>query len=141
MPYTVLTDSCFWLGLIDPTDQHHETSVAIAGLIEGTQIILPYPCLYETISTHLIRHRSRVIHLETLIKNPNIILFDDSDYKQNALSEVFILNRLGFTYSFTDSVIREILKNINVKINYLVTFNNKDFEDICQLRQIQILSS
>lgn len=138
-----LTDSCFWLGLIDPTDQFHEMSNAIVELIEEQeyQIIFPWPCLYETISTHLTRRRERLLYLERLIKKPEIVLFDDSDYKVNALEKLFELNSYsGFTYSLTDCVIREILNDVNIKVNYLVTFNNSDFEDICQVRQIEILN-
>ncbi len=140
MSYVVLTDSCFWLGLTDTADQHHDAAISIAELIEGQQIILPWSCLYEIISTRLVRNRVRLLYLERLMKKPSVVLFDDTGYRQIALNEVFILNRLGFTYSLTDSVIREILKDINVRVNYLVTFNNKDFQDICQQRQVEILS-
>ena len=140
MAYNVLTDSCFWLGLLDSADQHHDNAMAISQLIISQQIVLPWSCLFEIISTRLTRNRERVIGFEAFLSLPNIILFNDGVYKQNALQEVFALNRLGFTYSLTDSVVREILKDINVSINYLATFNNRDFEDICQLRQIEILS-
>jgi predicted nucleic acid-binding protein len=140
MSKIILTDTCFWLGLVDPRDQYHEMSNTIADVIEGHQIVFPWPCLYETISTHLTRRREQLLYLEKLIKKPEIILLDDTEYKDNALEEVFNSNRLGLTYSLTDSVIREILKDINVRINYLVTFNNRDFEDICQKRQIEILN-
>ena len=66
-------------------------------------------------------------------------MFNDDDYKHNALKEVFKSNKVGYTYSLTDSVIREILKDINIRINYLVTFNSKDWNDICQLRQIEMI--
>jgi hypothetical protein len=143
MAKMVLTDSCFWLGLVDPKDQYHEKSNDIAELIkvEGYQIIFPWPCLYETISTHLTRRRERLLYLEKFIKDPDIVLLDDENYKDNALEEVFKLNKTaGYTHSLTDSVIREILKDINVRVNYLVTFNNRDFVDICQPRQIHIIS-
>ena len=140
MAKIVLTDTCFWLGLVDPTDQYHGMSNAAAELIEGYTLIFPWPCLYETISTHLTRRRERLLYLERFINKPNIILFDDAKYKTAALTEVFQLNRTsGFTYSLTDSVIREILKDIDVKVNFLLTFNNSDFEDICQHRQIEII--
>ncbi|WP_221394149.1 hypothetical protein [Dyadobacter sp. NIV53] len=115
-------------------------SNTIAELIEGYQIILPWPCLYETISTHLTRRRKLLLYLEEFIRKPEVLLLDDTEYKENAFREVFIQNRLGHTYSLTDSVIREILKDINVKVNYLATFNNNDFEDVCQKRQIEILN-
>ena len=140
MAKTILTDTGYWLGLVDSKDQYHEVANTLAQIIEGNQIIFPWPCLYETISTRLARRREQLLFFEELLKKPEIILFDDTDYKINALEEVFRSNRLGFTHSLTDSVIREILKDINVKINYLVTFNNRDFEDICQKRQIEILN-
>ena len=140
MSKIILTDTCFWLGLVDPRDQYHEMSNTIADVIEGHQIVFPWPCLYETISTHLTRRREQLLYLEKLIKKPEITLLDDTEYKDNALEEVFNSNRLGFTYSLTDSVIREILKDINVRVDYLVTYNNRDFEDICQKRQIEILN-
>lgn len=140
MSKIILTDTCFWLGLVDPRDQYHEMSNTIADVIEGHQIVFPWPCLYETISTHLTRRREQLLYLEKLIKKPEITLLDDTEYKDNTLEEVFNSNRLGFTYSLTDSVIREILKDINVRVDYLVTYNNRDFEDICQKRQIEILN-
>lgn len=139
MSKIVLTDTCFWLGLVDPTDQHHQTSNAVAELIDGYQIIFPWPCLYETISTRLCKRRERLLFLEELIKKNDIVLFDDEGYKHNALKEVFKSNKMGFTYSLTDSVIREMLKDVNIRVNYLVTFNSKDFIDICQLRQIEMI--
>lgn len=141
MAKIVITDTCFWLGLVDPSDQYHEMSNTVADLIEGLDIIFPWPCLYETISTHLTKRRERLLYLEEYINKPNIILFDDTQYKTNALKEVFHLNRIaGFTYSLTDSVIREILKDATIKINYLATFNNSDFEDICQIRKIDFVN-
>ncbi len=141
MAKIILTDAGFWLGLVDPKDQFHESSNTIAEMIEGYNILFPWPCLYETISTYLVRRRERLLYLEKFIKRPNIFLFDDKDYKLTALEEVFQLNRIsGFTYSLTDSVIREILKDINVKVNYLVTFNDEDFKDLCSMRKIEIIN-
>ena len=141
MAKIILTDAGFWLGLVDPKDQFHESSNTIAEMIEGYNILFPWPCLYETISTYLVRRRERLLYLEKFIKRPNIFLFDDKDYKLTVLEEVFQLNRIsGFTYSLTDSVIREILKDINVKVNYLVTFNDEDFKDLCSMRKIEIIN-
>lgn len=140
MNKVILTDTCFWLGLVDPSDQFHSTSNAIAALLEGNQIIFPWPCLYETISTHLARRRERLLLLEEIISKPNITLLDDSEYKAEALKQVFQFNRTsGYTYSLTDGVIREILKDISLRVNYLVTFNEPDFKDICDLRLIEII--
>lgn len=136
----ILTDTCFWIGLLDPTDQYYESSNTIADLLENNTIIIPWPCLYETISTHLSRRREQLLLLETYISKPNIQLLEDNNYKTEALKQVFQFNRnLGFTYSLTDSVLREIIKDINIKINYLVTFNEPDFKDVCDQRLIEII--
>ena len=43
------------------------------------------------------------------------------------------------TYSLVDAVIREILKDKNLQIDYLATFNTRDFIDICAKRKIEIV--
>lgn len=141
MSKVILTDTGFWLGLLDAEDQYHEASMAIGDLIESYTIIFPWPCLYETIDTRLTRRTKQLILLEELISKPNIIFLDDTDYKSEALKQTFIANKFyGSTHSLTDSVIREMLKDINVKVNYLVTYNESDFKDICDQRLIQIIS-
>ena len=142
MNKVIITDTCFWIGLVDNKDQFHETSLAIADLLQDNQILFPWPCLYETISTHLTRRRERLLYFEEIISKSNIILFNENDYKVEALKQVFQLNRIsGFTFSLTDSVIREILKDVSVRINYLVTYNLPDFQDICDQRGIEIINN
>lgn len=142
MSKIVLTDSCYWLGLVDPKDQHHETSIAIGELINNFKIIVPWPCLFESVSTRLVRNKERTIFFENVIRKPEIELFDDDKYRYNALTQVFELNRVrGNSYSLVDSVLREILKDKNVRIDYLVTFNERDFQDLCDERQIVIVNN
>lgn len=141
MNKVIITDTCFWIGLVDTKDQFHKTSLAIADLLQDNQILFPWPCLYETISTHLTRRRERLLYFEEIISKSNVILFNDNDYKVEALKQVFQHNRTsGFTFSLTDSVIREILKDVSVRINYLVTYNLPDFQDICDQRRIDIIN-
>lgn len=141
MSKVVLTDTGFWLGLVDKTDQYHDASFAIAEMITDYDIILPWPCLYETISTHLTRRRDRLILLEEIISKPNTKFLDDIFYKSEALRQVFQINRsTGRSFSLTDGIIREILKDINIKINYLITYNEPDFKDICDQRLVEIIS-
>ncbi|MCC6550057.1 MAG: hypothetical protein IT279_08315 [Ignavibacteriaceae bacterium] len=143
MNKNILTDSGYWLGLLDSKDQYHNASNEIADMIDGNKIIFPWPCLYETISTRLARRKDQLIQLEKTIFNPSrgsIYLINDNDYKEEALKQVFYQNRfLGKSYSLTDSVIREILKDINVKIDYFITFNSDDFRDICSQRDIELI--
>ena len=138
----VLTDSCFWLGLVDPTDQHHARAQEWADVVdqEGATLLIPWPCLYESISTRLVRSRSRTLELEQLLKRPTTKLLDDSDYRDSALEEVFNAARTGYSYALADSIIREMLKDINLRIDYLLTFNTVDFQDVCQARRIDLVN-
>lgn len=140
MNQTALTDSCFWIGLTDASDPYHEKSLEIAQLIEENQTVIPWPCLYETVSTRLVRKRKQLILFEQLIQRPNVILMNDEQYRDAALEQVLFQNRMhGNSFSLVDGVIREILKDQNTRIHYLVTFNQRDFEDVCQQRQVPIL--
>lgn len=137
----VLTDSCFWLGLVDPTDQHHQSALEWADIVdrEGMMLLLPWPCLYEAVSTRLVRSRSCTLQLEQLLKRPTIRLLDDLTYRDTALEAVFDTARVGHSYALADSVIREMLKDIDLRIDYLLTFNAPDFADVCQARRIELV--
>ena len=138
----VLTDSCFWLGLVDPTDQHHQDALEWADFVdtEGAVLVLPWPCLYESISTRLVRNRGRTLEFEKILKRPTIHLLDDLAYRDAALEAVFESSRrVGHSYALADSVIREMLKDVNLRIDYLLTFNAPDFADVCQARRIELV--
>lgn len=142
MAKRVLTDTCYWLGLINPDDQHHEDSNTISDLLGHCEVVIPWPCLFETIATRLIRRSDRLLLFERLIKNPSVTLFDDNKYRDLALSSVFESGRRiqGASFSLTDSIIREIIKDIDVRIDYFITFNNRDFQDVCDKRKIPIFN-
>jgi hypothetical protein len=138
----VLTDAGFWIGLLDQSDQFNDNAISILALIEDHNIVFPWPCVYETLRTRYCKRKDFMIILEKIIKGPNITLFDDSQYRKTALETTFINIKLRKSFqSLVDNVIREILCDINVKIDYLVTFNERDFSDICSKRNIQILGN
>lgn len=140
MSKVILTDSCFWIGLLDSSDQFHEAASSLAELIQPHKILLPWPCLYEILSTRLARKRERILHFEELIRKPNIELLDDSGYRLEAFDQLLSFNKnVGFTFSLADSVIREMIKDVNIKVSYFETFNSKDFLDVCHQRRIEIL--
>ena len=136
----ILTDTGFWIGLIDPTDQYSENAQTISELINDNKIIFPWPCLYETLRTKYCKRRDRINILEKTIKSFNVKILDDSEYREFALEKTIENIKLNKSFhSLADNVIRGILSDINIKIDYLVTFNKRDFIDICLKRQIEIL--
>jgi predicted nucleic acid-binding protein len=143
MSKIVLTDTCYWIGLLDSKDQHHDASTVISDLLINQKIVIPWPCLYETISTYLIRRKDRLSLLEQIIRsNSNIEFIDDTEYRNKALNNVFEANNkyTEYSHSLVDAVLREMLSDINLRIDYLITFNNKDFIDICIKRGIEIIN-
>ncbi|MES2681330.1 MAG: hypothetical protein V4635_15655 [Bacteroidota bacterium] len=139
MNNAVLTDTGYWIGLLDSTDAFHEESNTVSELILEAPIILPWPCLYETIRTRMARKRDRLLIFEQIIRRNNIELLPDDKYRDTALEQVFYLNRVGKTYSLADMVIRQMLMDVNINVRYLVTFNEADFKDLCDIRSIEIL--
>ena len=138
MSLSVLTDSCFWIGLVYPKDQYNSTCNEISSVIQNYNILIPWPCLYETVCTRLLRQQGSLRLLETKLHTANIHYIDDAPYREIAIRNAF---GHGHTYSLTDCILREILRDINNRINGFVTFNTQDFQDICILRGIPILDS
>jgi len=138
----ILTDTGYWLGLLDSKDKYRENSIIISELSIGNYIVIPWPCLYETINTRLTRRKSELAQFENILKDPKIIYIDDTIYKFSAIENVFDRNNnySEGAHSLVDSVIREMLLDINLKIDYLATYNARDFQDICFKRNIEILS-
>ena len=136
----VLTDTCYWLGLVDSSDEHHEKSIEIQNKIKNNLIIFPFPCYYEIIRTRFVKNKHRLTAFENLLKNSNIEYLDDTKYKDEALLKVYELNKMqGVTHSLTDAVLREMLSDDSVRIDTLVTYNVKDFYDVCGKRKIEII--
>ncbi|CAI9684990.1 hypothetical protein [Elizabethkingia anophelis] len=134
----ILTDSCYWIGLLDSRDQYHDSAKIYAELTVNHTIIVPFPCLYETISTYLIR-KNLLSEFQRILSMGNIQLIHDEKYRDMALKKVFNNQSIiGYTHSLVDAVLREILSDDNLSIDYLLSFNKSDFIDICSIRNIVI---
>ena len=136
-----VTDSGFWIALSDGTDEHHTDAIEKeAGLLARLNVVLPWPCLYETIRTRLVRNRVAVQQFEGFLSRHSIAYIDDAPYRREAYEQTLSLARIGKrSISLTDMVIRFVLADVNVKSDYLVTFNPGDFHDVCRSHRIEIL--
>ena len=139
MEYT-LVDTGIWIAMFDPRDQHRERIGEIAEYLDSCHLILPWPTLYETLRTRLVRNRCALQSFEVYLKRPRISFLDDEPYREKAIELCFSARLQTYhPLSMVDCLIRLILEDINVKVNYLATFNNEDFMDICQKRQVGII--
>lgn len=124
--YKILVDTGYWISLYDPTDDPRKTVEAerIASEIEDEEIIIPFPTLYEFVNSRLSRREAK-LEFEKLLRKPNIKRFDDTKYKEKALENIFIKSKYDFTdISLVDEVLKLILEDKQVKIDYIVSFDS-----------------
>ncbi len=137
----ILIDSGYWFGLFDKNDSYHKSANVIADLIIDHKIIVPYPSMYEVLNSKFIKDKQRLTQFEEAMRSENVEFILDEGYRENALINTFSIHRKSVPkISLVDSIIREIIKDINIKIDFLVTFNEKDFKDVCDIRKIDIIS-
>jgi len=133
-------DTGIWIAMFDPRDQHRAKIDEIAEYFDFCHLILPWPTLYETLRTRLARNREALKSFEGYLKRHRISFLDDEPYRETAIGLCFSSGLHAYrSLSMVDCLIRLILDDVNIKVGYLATFNNDDFFDICQKRQIEIL--
>jgi len=139
----VLVDTGFWYAIYDEKDQYHDVAVDIYELIKDMNLIIPWPTCYEVLRTSFVRNELRVTSFTNDLKKMNKVLLDDIEYKDKALNSLLDLKARNYKfelYSLVDSVLNEILIDINVKLDYFVTFNSKDFYQQCERRKLEMIS-
>jgi predicted nucleic acid-binding protein len=137
----ILVDSCFWIALYTPEEtERHERALDLIDDLENNEILLPWPTLYEFVNTRLARRKDYLFAFEQFLLKPNVRKISDEIYKSPALENIFELNisRMS-SISLIDEVLRQMILDANLKIDYLVTFNRSDFEYPCQLAKVLIL--
>jgi len=136
----IIVDTGFWYAFYDARDQYHKEANELAEYLELGNIIIPFPTLYESINTRFTKRLDWMKEFEKVIGRRNVTLIDDNDYKNDAL-------RLSFEgtisyyrpISLVDNIIRLMLDDPNLDINYLMSFNVGDFSDVCFRRRIEII--
>jgi len=137
MSFPLLIDSCFWIALMDPRDQEHDRARELWPFIEEENVVVPWPALYESLDTRMVRSPVRAEALLRLLKRDTVILHDDVPYREDALLSLETFD--APPRSLTDHVIRITLKDKRLNFQGFITFNHRDFEDVYQERNIPIL--
>jgi hypothetical protein len=147
----VCVDAGFVIGLYDDDDQHHEAATSHFSklfVIGNNRMVIPWPILYEAVSTKMIRNKTGMFKLESdwkrLNRDGRLQLLSDFPYRENVIQDCFdeLRRPLGSQrkLSAVDRVIRGILADRNVKISAFVTFNGGDFADVCRQSKTQLVS-
>ena len=103
-------------------------------------VVIPWPVFYETLNTRFARNLPALRQFEIFLKRPGIDFLDDTPYRQEALNRVFewLLQR-SRPFSATDCVLRLILDDVAIRIDFLAIFNERDFADVCRRRGVELL--
>ena len=136
VPIRLLVDSGFWLALYDSTDPWHEQAAANGELVEDYPLLVPWPVLYETVKTRIVK-RPAFASFERVLKRNSTWLLDDSPYREACLDDAFSSG--GRPLSLVDLVLRRMLEDTALRIDGLLTINPKDFVDVCSRRRIEIV--
>ncbi len=136
----ILIDTRFWYGFYDRKDNYFNQANELFEYLSLGKILIPYPSLYETINTRFAKNKEGIEAFEKLINKPEVVLIDDNDYKEETLELTMDMAiRMNKPYSLVDMIIRLMLADQHLKIDYLLSFNPEDFFDICSKKNIEIL--
>jgi predicted nucleic acid-binding protein len=112
----------------------------------ANKMVLPWPIMYEVVGTAIAMNRAGMEmfarQLRDLRQSGQLIQVDDSPYREKALEECFAETARTNGYrgiSLVDRVLRMMLNDKKYRFSGLITFNERDFVDVCRLRSIRLL--
>jgi hypothetical protein len=101
-------------------------------------VLVPWPCLYETFNTRFVKNTIAVRRFEALLRQAHVVRLPDEHYREAAL-EAVMTTAASRSMALVDMVIRLILDDTNVRKHGLLTFNYRDFSDLCRKHRIEML--
>jgi predicted nucleic acid-binding protein len=127
------------IALYDETEDQHEKAVQCFDLyIEKrpmNSVLLPWPVMYETLSTHMARAARRMTeinrHLRSLRTRGVLHFVDDGEFRERAMEACFAGSSKR-PLSLIDCVVRELLSEKRLQTSAFATFNVSDFYDVCR---------
>lgn len=144
---TLLVDSGFFIALLDPRDHYHAEAGKKEEWLDLYSLIVPWPVLYETVNTRFARQLTRrpanIARFENLVlrSEPETIRLDDSSYRHKAYADTLARAKepRGSTRSLVDAILHAIIKDPEVHIDAMLTFNLRDFGSVCQSNRVELL--
>ncbi len=127
----LLVDSGFFFALFDPSDQYHDAARKKRDWLETLSVVVPWPILYETINTRFVRRQETIVRFESVLSTRDTVLLDDSPYRRDVYKYVLVrAKEQCHAMSLVDAVICAILADADVRIDAMLTFNQRDFRRI-----------
>lgn len=125
----LIIDSGVWYAAFDQSDDKYMYSDKILNLLEMHELIVPFPSLYETINTRLLRNKYKQADylFEYLNDSKKVILVYDDKYREQALKSVSSNLNQNKSYSLVDMIIRLMMEDSSLGPIAVVSFNIADF--------------
>ena len=73
-----------------------------------------------------------------IARRPNVEHLDEVPYREDAYEQTIRTARTR-PMSLVDMVMRLMLDDVNVRVDGLLTFNPRDFHDVCRTRGLEML--
>ena len=138
--HRLLVDSGFFFALFNPRDQRHEDACEKQEWLDILALVMPWPTLYETVNTRFVRQRETIARFESIMRAPGTEFLDDNPYRLAAYSyTIGQAKTRHHALSLVDSVLCAILDDVNVRIDAMLTFNHRDFADVCRTQNVELL--
>ena len=133
----ILVDTGFWFAYLGTrNDSLHEKAIELYNYFISpnfNKVIIPYPVLYETINTKLLKDKNKRASdwfLKELVRNPTFERIPDKDYREPAFNcTIGPTKNRGI--SLVDNILRVMMEDKTLRISALITFKPGDFSDIC----------
>lgn len=123
---TVIVDTGYWIELFNPgsNTEHQEIVELISNLIHDYRVLIPYPTLYELLNSKFSRNPLTRNFKDELSKT-RYVKIDDSKYRDRALNKFLEKNQYVSRedISFVDEVIREMIDDVNLRTDFIITFD------------------
>ncbi|MBR8317593.1 MULTISPECIES: hypothetical protein [Burkholderia cepacia complex] len=141
MTQRILVDTGVWYAMFVRRDQHAaEIQNKVEFLEAPYEVVIPWPTVYETLKSGFVKHAKALDLFERFLKNPHVRFLNAEQYLTDAFDLSFDLSlRRGRPMSMVDCLLRLLIDDVDVRIDGLLTFNARDFADICLKRNVSIL--
>ena len=128
----LIVDTGIWYACYDRTDANHRYAERILDILRVSDIIIPFPTLYETVNTRFAKNRyGQMDGLRSFLTNPRrTYLVDDTAYKERAKVILFATTGDWKAYSLVDMIIRLMMEDVSLGPIAVLTFNVGDFAGV-----------
>jgi predicted nucleic acid-binding protein len=131
-------DTGFWIAAFDKRDNDHFRAAGLLEDLRHSIILMPWPIMYEVLRTRTVKRPEMVSAFGRVLTWPKVRKIDDHGYRIRCLENTLAEAASGRPISLVDMVVREVLCDDQFRVSRLLTFNPRDFHDVCRDRRITL---